>query len=157
MPDNGALCIISTQSACVVAAVARHGWLRMRRRKTTQEALAFKRLVRRALDALPPEIAQLMDNVAVVVEDEPGPELLAEMGLSPPETLFGFYQGVPQTERSSAYGMVLPDRVILFQRPLEEASLSYGELVYEIKRTIVHEVAHHFGMDDARLDRLGLG
>ena len=127
----------------------------MRRRKTTREALAFKRLVQRALDALPPEIARLMDNVAVVVEDEPGSELLAEVGLSPPETLFGFYQGVPQTERSSAYSMVLPDRVIIFRRSLEEACASYGELVYEVRRTVVHEVAHHFGLDDAQLERLG--
>ncbi|TAK35712.1 MAG: metallopeptidase family protein [Chloroflexota bacterium] len=126
-----------------------------RRRKTTREALGFERLVRRALDALPPEIERLMDNVAVVVEDEPEPALLAELELPPTETLFGFYQGVPQTERSSAYGMVLPDRVIIYQRPLEEACSSYSELAYEIRRTIVHEVAHHFGLDDATLTRLG--
>lgn len=129
----------------------------MRRRKTTREALAFERLVQRALDVLPPEIARLMDNVAVVVEESPGPEILAEVGLPSSETLFGFYQGVPQTERSSGYGMVLPDRIIIFQRPLEEACLSYGELAYEIRRTVVHEVAHHFGIDDERLDRLGYG
>src|SRR3990172_3879036 len=107
-----------------------------RRRKTTRETLSFERLVQRALDALPSEIAGMMENVAVVVDDEPSPEILAETGTTPPDTLFGFYQGIPRTERLSSYGMVLPDRVIIFRRPLEEAGMSYGELLYEIRKTV---------------------
>jgi predicted Zn-dependent protease with MMP-like domain len=128
-----------------------------RRRKTTHETLAFERIVQRALDALPTEIAGVLENVAVVVEDEPSPEILAATGVTPPDTLFGFYHGIPRTERLSSYGMVLPDRVLIFRRPLEEAGLSYGELLYEIRKTVAHEVAHHFGFDDASLDKMGLG
>ncbi len=103
---------------------------------------AFERYVEEAIDSLPDEIAALLDNVAIVVEDEPPPE----------EDLLGLYRGIPQTERTSAYGGVLPDLITIYRGPLER---DYGRdesvLRAQVKRTVLHEIAHHFGIDDDRL------
>jgi predicted Zn-dependent protease with MMP-like domain len=105
---------------------------------------AFAELVADALDELPPELAVLMRNVAVVVDDE-----------SPPGELFGVYDGVPLTERGSDYGGVLPDRIVLFRQTLCDACDDEDDLREEVLVTVVHEVAHHFGIDDERLHELG--
>ena len=107
---------------------------------------AFAELVADALDELPPELAALMRNVAVVVDDE-----------SPPGELFGVYDGVPLTERGGDYGGVLPDRIVLFRQTLCEACDDEDDLREEVLVTVVHEVAHHFGIDDDRLHELGWG
>ncbi len=114
----------------------------------------FERLVGKALRQLPAEILDMMDNVAVVVEDEPGPEHLAAAGLPAGETLLGLYQGIPLTQRTSAYGMVLPDKVTIFRKPIEAMCRSDQEVVREIRKTVIHEVAHHFGFSEARLRHL---
>ena len=111
----------------------------------------FERVVAKAVDGLPPEIAVHLDNVAVVVEDEPTDEELIDAGLDPEtETLFGLYQGVALTERES-YGNVLPDRIVIYRRPLLEECRDRVELIREIQDTVVHEIGHFFGLDEEDL------
>jgi len=114
----------------------------------------FEELVRRALDELPDEIAERVDNVDVQVEDWPTQAQLASLGLGPGRTLLGLYQGVPLTRRNSAYGMVPPDRITIFRGPLERLSHGDDDLVMRVRDTVVHEVAHHFGISDARLHEI---
>lgn len=117
----------------------------------------FERLVDRALESLPPEFQQLIDNVAIFIQDRPSRSLLREMGLEPDDTLMGLYEGIPQTERTTTYDLVPPDRITLFQRPIEECCSSDSEVAEQIRRTILHEVGHHFGIDDERLDEIEAG
>jgi predicted Zn-dependent protease with MMP-like domain len=112
----------------------------------------FEDLVADALDSIPPDLAVHMDNVAVVVEDWPTREQLGGR----PGTLFGLYEGVQLTDRSPlSYAGVMPDRVTVFRGPLCEQSADEAELAHQIRVTVVHEIAHHFGIDDARLRELG--
>lgn len=104
----------------------------------------FEALVVEALDGIPPELGHQMRNVAVVVEDYGG---------SP--GLLGLYHGVPLTERTTHYGGVLPDRISIYRLPLCAISRDRDDLVEQVRITVVHEVAHHFGIDDERLDELG--
>ena len=106
----------------------------------------FEELVSEALDSVPGELAALMDNVAVFVEEEPPPE--------DPE-LLGWYGGTPLTERDWSYGGVLPDRIVVFRGPTLRMCSSEEEVVDEVHVTVVHEIAHHFGIDDDRLHELG--
>ena len=115
----------------------------------------FERLVAEALQALPQEFQERLDNIEVVVEDEPTVEQLAEAGLESGDSLLGLYEGVPLTERGANYGLVLPDKLSIFQRPIEEAYRSDKEIKSEVQRVVQHEIAHHFGLDDERLDELG--
>lgn len=115
----------------------------------------FRRLVARALAGLPPEFRRMLHNVAVVVKDEPSAEDLAEAGLGPQDILFGFYRGIPLTERTSQYGLVPPDTIIIYQGSIEAACGSAPEMVDEIRRTVIHEVAHYFGLTDEKLAELG--
>jgi predicted Zn-dependent protease with MMP-like domain len=114
----------------------------------------FARLVSRALAALPARIRGMIDNVAIIVEDEPSPDHLLAGGVGSGDTLLGLYQGIPLTERTTSYNMVLPDRIIIFQRPIEELCRSDQEVMQEVRRTVVHELAHHFGMEESDLRRL---
>ncbi|WP_205473346.1 metallopeptidase family protein [Nocardioides sp. SYSU D00038] len=107
----------------------------------------FDELVDRALDGIPDELAGLVRNVVVLVEDEP-PE-------HEPDDLLGLYDGVALTERDSSLLPQLPDRIFIFRGPLLDMCESEEELVEEVRITVVHEVAHHFGIDDARLHELG--
>ena len=107
----------------------------------------FSRLVGDAMDQLPEEFAELAENVAIVVEDEPSPALLDELGLDPEEELFGSYQGLPLTERDSAYAE-LPDRIAIYRGPILRCCPSREEIVAEIRDTVVHELGHLFGLDD---------
>jgi predicted Zn-dependent protease with MMP-like domain len=111
----------------------------------------FEELVRRALAQIPDEIAQRIDNVDVEVQDMPSPDQLRATGVTGRGTLFGLYQGIPLTRRTSGYNLAPPDRIIIFQRPLESIARSETDLVDRVRATVVHEVAHHFGISDARL------
>jgi predicted Zn-dependent protease with MMP-like domain len=111
----------------------------------------FEELVRRALDGLPDEIAARIDNVDVEVQDWPTSAQLASARVGRGATLLGLYQGIPLTKRSSGYGMVPPDRIIIFQGPLETIARDEDDLIERARATVVHEVAHHFGISDARL------
>lgn len=99
---------------------------------------------------LPPEIASYLENVAILIADAPTPEQLGNTD-SDDEVLFGLYEGVPLTERSSSYSLVLPDRVTLFRRTFEQECASEVETIEEIRRTILHEVGHHAGFGEDRL------
>jgi predicted Zn-dependent protease with MMP-like domain len=112
----------------------------------------FEKVVEEALQALPDEIASMLDNIAVFVEQWPSREQLRENGLSDRHELFGLYEGVPLTERDTHYGMVQPDRIFIFQGPIEAVCTGSDELLHEIQHTVVHELAHHFGISDERLD-----
>lgn len=105
----------------------------------------FEDLVAEALDEIPEGLGRLMDNVAVVVREG-----------SPGSRLLGRYDGIPLTERGAGYeGMVMPDRITVFRQPLLAMCATEEELVEQVRITVVHEVAHHFGIDDARLHELG--
>lgn len=112
----------------------------------------FEAVVSQALDSLPEDIAERLDNVVIVVEDEPSDEDLRDAGLDPAsETLFGLYQGVALTERGADYANVLPDRIVIYRLPLLEACADRAELVAEIRDTVVHEVGHYFGLGEEDL------
>ena len=113
----------------------------------------FERLVGKALRQLPTSLREMMSNVDVVVEDEPTPEQLTSTGLPPGDWLLGLYQGTPLTERTSSYGMVLPDKITIFQKPIEGLCRSDPEIVRQIRATVIHEVGHHFGLSEAQLRR----
>jgi len=116
---------------------------------------AFERLVADALDGLPDAILRMLDNVAVVVADAPTEHQRQRVRLADDEDLLGLYEGIPLTERTSGYGAVLPDKVTIFQRAIEAQCDSEAELVAEVRQTVVHELAHHLGISDARLIELG--
>ncbi|MEO8503956.1 MAG: metallopeptidase family protein [Acidobacteriota bacterium] len=113
----------------------------------------FEALVGEALDGLPEELGELVENLVVVVEDEPSDELLRELDMDPEEdSLFGLYQGVELPERGlGSYGGALPDRVVIFRLPLLEHCSSRRELLREIRDTVVHEIGHYFGLDEDQL------
>ena len=113
----------------------------------------FERLVRQAIGRIPQGLRAYLDNVDVVVEDWPAIEQLAGHVIGDDDYLLGLYEGVPLTERAD-YGMVLPDKITLFQRPIEAMCSDDEEIIEEVRKTVVHEVAHHFGIDDDRLEEL---
>lgn len=120
-----------------------------------EERAQFETLVAEALDAIPAEFARHLENVSVVVEDEPSPALLREMGLDPRrDTLYGVYQGIPLPERPHDFAD-LPDRIVVFAGPLRRDFRTRARLRREIEVTVVHEIAHFFGLDDRRIRRLG--
>ena len=110
----------------------------------------FEALVERAFERLPPEFAELLDNIAVVVEDEPDPELLREMGMDEDDELLGLYLGVPLGERHSGYS-ALPDQVVLYRLPLVRVSRNRRQLIREVRDTLVHELGHYFGLSDEEM------
>jgi predicted Zn-dependent protease with MMP-like domain len=116
----------------------------------------FERLVAEALDGLPPEFQEKMDNVEVVIEAWPSREEVRHMGLPPGETLLGLYQGIPLTKRSSRYGQVLPDRIIIYQGPIEASCRSAEEVRRRVRHVVMHELGHYFGISDERLRELGV-
>jgi len=105
----------------------------------------FEQLVGEALDSIPPELGRLMSNVAVLVADDPPPG----------QDLLGLYEGIPLTERDGWYSGVLPDTITVFRRPILRLCATREQVVEEVRITVVHEVAHHFGIDDDRLRELG--
>ncbi len=114
----------------------------------------FEELVRRSLEQLPQEIADRMSNVDVEVQPRPTPAQLTSAGVPSGHTLLGLYQGVPLTRRTSGYNLVAPDRIIIFQQPLESISRNVDDLVERVRNTVIHEIAHHFGISDERLNEI---
>jgi len=114
----------------------------------------FESLVANAIDSLPVEIFTKLENIDVVVEDCPTQEQMARAGLRRGETLLGLYEGVPLTRRGAHYGLVPPDKITIFQKPIEAKCKHDAEITNEIKRVVHHEIAHHFGIGDARLELL---
>lgn len=117
--------------------------------------LRFQRLVEQAVSTLPAAILDRLDNVDIVVEDEPN-EDQAEVGGEPDGELFGLYEGTPLTERGSGYSLTLPDRIVIFCGPLERAFVTPSEIAEQVRVTVYHELAHHFGFDEDRIEELGL-
>ena len=115
----------------------------------------FEKLVAGAITELPDEFRQKLQNVAVIVEDYPSEEIAERMGLEPEETLFGLYEGVPLTERGYFEQPLHPDRILLFQGAIEDECDTADEIKEEVKTTLVHEIAHFFGMDDDYLEEIG--
>jgi len=114
----------------------------------------FEALVARAIDNLPPEFQHKLENVDVVVEDWPTPGQLRQAKLSHPKQLLGLYQGVPQTRRGRGYGLVLPDKISIFQRPIEAQCRFGEEIEAKIEEVVRHEIAHHFGLDEKTLRKI---
>jgi predicted Zn-dependent protease with MMP-like domain len=114
----------------------------------------FQRLVVEAVALIPKRFRREMKNLALVVEDEPAPDLLAEMEIEPPDSLFGLYQGTPLPERTWAFGNNLPDRITLFQRPIEEDCKDEDEVRAVIGETLIHEVGHYFGMSEEEIEEI---
>jgi predicted Zn-dependent protease with MMP-like domain len=117
----------------------------------------FEWLVAKAVDSLPDEFHARLENIDVVVADRPTPDQLAALGRKRGESLLGLYEGVPLTKRGRHYGLVVPDKVTIFQKPIEAHCRNDAEIIAEIKRVVLHEIAHHFGISDARLRQLGRG
>ncbi len=115
----------------------------------------FERLVAEALDSLPAEIAARMENVEVVVERYPTRRQLAAGRTPRGQTLFGLYEGVPLTARTGSYGLVLPDKITIFQGPIEAYCRSDAQIRDQVRQTVVHEIAHHFGIGDEALREMG--
>lgn len=113
----------------------------------------FERLVAEALDGIPEDLGALIENVAIVVEDEPTDEEILDAGLDPEtDTLFGLYQGTALPERGGgSFGGGLPDRIVIYRLPLLEECESRRELLREIRATVVHEIGHYFGLDEDQL------
>ena len=114
----------------------------------------FERVVERALRGLPRAFKDKLANIAVVVEDWADDETLDEMGIEPPDTLYGLYRGVDLTQRDSSYGNVLPDTVTIYQGPIEEDCEDEAEMEDVIRDTVVHEIGHYFGLDDETMHRI---
>jgi predicted Zn-dependent protease with MMP-like domain len=115
----------------------------------------FEDLVALALDDIPEPFASKLDNVQVTVADEPSADELARAGVGRGSTLYGLYQGIPQTQRNANYSWVLPDKITIYRGPLVRASRDAEEVKQQVRTTVIHEIAHHFGISDARLDELG--
>ncbi len=115
---------------------------------------AFERLVAQALETIPPRFREAIHNVAVVVEDEPSDSLLDEMGIPPDETLYGLYQGTPLPERAWSTGPPEPDRVTIFQRPIEEDAETKEDIVWMVGETVIHEFGHYFGLSEEEIEEI---
>ena len=114
----------------------------------------FEKLVADALVSIPRRFRDAMQNIAIVVEDEPSRELLREMDIRPPNTLLGLYAGTPLTERHWGYGNTLPDRILIFQGPHERAADDEEDLVTAIAETLIHEIGHYFGMSEEEIEEI---
>jgi predicted Zn-dependent protease with MMP-like domain len=108
----------------------------------------FDKLVKKAVLSLPEHIRQKMDNLEIVVEQEPSPEQLRNVRLKSKYSLLGLYQGVPQTTWGKGFGNILPDKISIFQKPIEKLAASEEEIVDLVKNTVWHEIAHHFGFSE---------
>lgn len=115
---------------------------------------AFEQLVVEALDSLPPDFARHLDNLEVIVERRPSREQRRALGVKPWQTVYGMYDGVPLTERRSGM-MFAPDAIVIFQDPLERDFGTGAALREQVRRTVLHEIAHAFGISDERLRELG--
>lgn len=115
----------------------------------------FNDVVGEALDALPPEFAEALENIEVIVEDRPRANHRRAVNLKPWQTLYGLYQGIPLPQRTRGYALVAPDTITIFREPLLRDFPYPEQLRAQIRRTVLHEIAHYFGIDDDRLHELG--
>lgn len=114
----------------------------------TQEK--FEEMVKEGIGAIPERFLEKLDNVDIVIEDEPTPYQLSKLRARKSSIIFGLYEGVPQTKRGP-YGQVLPDKITIFKKPIERMAYSEKETKEIVKNTVWHEIAHHFGMDERRV------
>jgi predicted Zn-dependent protease with MMP-like domain len=115
----------------------------------------FEQLVAEALEEIPEPFASHLDNVHIVVEEEPSLEDLSRADVESGNTLYGLYQGVPQTARGAGYTFTLPDKITIYRGPILRACADEDEVYDQVAETVVHEIAHHFGISDERLEELG--
>ncbi len=118
------------------------------------DAAEFEGLVDQALASLPPEIESGLDNVAIIIQDWPSREQMEDNDIGDRRNLLGLYEGIPLVDRVD-YGMVAPDKITIFQKAIEALRLNPQETVEEIRKTVLHELAHHLGFSDAHLNELG--
>ena len=116
---------------------------------------AFEDLVAEALDSLPAEIQGWLDNVAIVVQEWPSPEQLAQARVGRGRLLFGLYVGVPKTRRGVTYGETVPDKIVIFRQPIERVCRTPAQVRRQVRETVLHEIGHHFGMDEGQLRAAG--
>jgi predicted Zn-dependent protease with MMP-like domain len=117
---------------------------------------SFRAIVAEAMDAIPGHLRRRIENAVVVVEDEPDRETLLDVGLDPDEdSLYGLYQGTPISERGASFGNALPDRIVIYYLPLTEDFRDAYHLRREIRRTVIHEIGHFFGLSDRELRGMG--
>ena len=114
----------------------------------------FEALVARAMRSLPRKFRDKIANIAVVVEDWADDATLAEMGIEPPDTLYGLYRGIDLTHRDTSYGNVLPDVITIYQGPIEEDAADEEDMAEIVRETVVHELGHYFGLDDETMHRI---
>jgi predicted Zn-dependent protease with MMP-like domain len=114
----------------------------------------FTILVEEALRGIPRRFRDAMKNIAIVVEDEPSQELLEDMDMEPGDTLFGLYQGTPLTEREAGYGNALPDRISIYQIPIEEACENEEDIRQCVAETVIHEFGHYFGLSEEEIEEI---
>lgn len=126
----------------------------MTRKRFERLVARAERLVVRAMRGTPARFRQEMKNVAVVVEARPSPELLAEMEIEPPDTLYGLYQGIPLPERDWTHGNVLPDRITIYQQPILDDCEHEDDIVKAIGETVIHEFGHYFGMSEEEIEEI---
>jgi len=126
--------------------------IRRPRRPVTR--VEFERLVVEAIELIPARFRREMNNLALVIEDAPSRELLEEMDIEPPDTLYGLYQGTPLPERTWGFGNQLPDRITLFQGPIEEDCEDADEVRAAIGETLIHEVGHYFGLSEQDIEEI---
>ncbi|HEY84262.1 MAG TPA: metallopeptidase family protein [Chloroflexi bacterium] len=115
----------------------------------------FNELVKQALDSLPEFFQEQMSNIEVIVSDWPTRAELRSVGVSSRYSLLGLYQGIPLTKRSTNYGLVLPDKITIYRMPIERICRTPEAVIAQVRRTVLHELAHHFGISDDRLRELG--
>lgn len=118
------------------------------------ETKQFEQLVAKAIESLPEEFRERLENIDVIVADEPTRDQLSYSGSKKNETLLGLYEGVPLTDRTAGYSYVMPDKITIFQKPIEDACKNESQITSRIQQVVRHEIAHHFGIDDDRLKEL---
>lgn len=113
----------------------------------------FEKIVGEGIKVIPEKFLRKLDNVAIVIEDEPTPVQQKKLNIHPGWTLFGLYEGVPEAKRGANYTWVLPDKITIFQKPIEDEALDEKDAKDMVRDTVWHEIAHHFGMDESRVRR----
>lgn len=111
----------------------------------------FEKIVKQGIEAVPEKFLRKLDNVAIIIEDEPAPIQKKKLNIRRDWTLFGLYEGVPQTSRGANYNAALPDKITIFQKPIEEKARDEKDIKEIVRNIVWHEIAHHFGMSEARV------
>lgn len=114
----------------------------------------FRQRVQAALADIPQEFRDALTNIAIVIEDEPSDRQLEDLGIEPPDTLYGLYEGTPLTERGWADGNRLPDKITLFRLPIEEDSETDDDVIVGIGETLIHEIGHYFGLSEEEIEAI---